>query len=304
MRKLAAVLVVGTWGGAAWSQSADAPLNFEVASIKQSPPPDGRGMRVGCNGGPGAGDPSRITCTNINLSNLVTSAYGIAHYQLIGLSGGDPERFEITVKVPEGATRDQVKLMWQNLLADRFKLAVHREQREMPRYELTVAKGGPKMQVAAEAPPPNPDRPPPPRPDTGPRKPLSLGSDGFPELGPGMSMAMMANKARWRAEKLPASGIASMLGAQLGQPVTDVTGLTAKYDFVLSWVTGSRPGRGAAVEGGSPLAGLGEGERVLRSSRPFRASSASNWNRKRARSKCSLWTTSTRSRRKIKPRCA
>src|SRR5579872_1763136 len=95
----------------AWSQS------FEVASIKPSPPPNGRGMRVGC-----PADPGRITCTNMNLANLVTMAYGIQHYQLSGLSIADQDRFELAVKIPGGATKDEIKLMWQNLLANRFKL--------------------------------------------------------------------------------------------------------------------------------------------------------------------------------------
>ncbi len=131
MRYRAAILLLVVFGAAAWSQPADAPLTFEVASIKPSPPPDGRGMRVGC-----PSDPGRITCTNMNMANLVAMAYGIAHYQLAGLSPMDTERYEIAVKVPEGATKDQIKQMWQNLLAERFKLAVHRETKEVPVYEL------------------------------------------------------------------------------------------------------------------------------------------------------------------------
>ena len=122
MRYTAAFLLLVFPGVAAWSQPADAPLTFEVASIKPSPPPDGRAMRVGC-----PSDPGRITCTNMNMANLVTMAYGIAHYQLAGIDPSDMERYEVAVKVREGATKDQIKLMWQNLLAERFKLAVHRE---------------------------------------------------------------------------------------------------------------------------------------------------------------------------------
>lgn len=242
----------------AWSQSAGAPVTFEVASIKLSPPPDGRGMRVGC---PGS-DPGRITCTNINLANLVTMAYGIAHYQLVGLSLSDSDRFEIAVKVPAEATKDQIKLMWQNLLAERFKLAVHREKKEVPVYELVVAKGGPKMQESVEGPPPTGDAAPPPRMRDGPPK---LDKDGFPDLPPGRGsgMVMMNGKARWRATRETTGMLASMLGGQLSQPVTDATGLQGKYDFTLSWVTGSFGGGrgGAAVsqpEGGSPLAGMSE----------------------------------------------
>jgi uncharacterized protein (TIGR03435 family) len=258
MRYTAAIPLVAFLGVVAWSQPADVPLAFEVASIKPSPPPDGRGMRVGC-----PADPVRITCTNMNMANLVTMAYGIAHYQLAGINPTDTERYEIAVKVPEGATKDQIKLMWQNLLAERFKLKVHRETKEVSVYELAVAKGGPKMQESVDQPPPAADSPPPP-PDSRPGK-LTLDKDGFPELGLHASMAIMGNKARWRAIKATTAQMANMFAAQLGQPVTDATGLTGKYDFTLFWVTESRgSGRGAAMagqpEGGSPLAGMDDSE--------------------------------------------
>jgi uncharacterized protein (TIGR03435 family) len=258
MRISATILLMALSSVAARSQSAEAPVAFEVASIKSSPPPDGRGMRVGCP----ASDPGRIACTNINLANLVTMAYGIAHYQLVGLSLSDSDRFEIAVKIPAGATKDQIKLMWQTLLAERFKLAVHREKKEVPVYELVVAKGGPKMQESVEEPPTSSDTAPAPPMRDGPPK---LDKDGFPDLPPGRgtSMAMMNGKARWRATKETTGMLASMLGTQLSQPVTDATGLKGKYDFTLSWVTGSFGGGrgGAAVsqpEGGSPLAGMSE----------------------------------------------
>jgi len=254
MRYTAALLLVVS-AAAAWSQPADAPLAFEVASIKLSPPPNGRGIRVGC-----PSDPGRITCTNMNMANLVTMAYGIAHYQLVGLSLGDTDRYEVAVKVPEGATKDQIKLMWQNLLAERFKLAVHRETRQVTVYELSVARGGLKMKESVEEPPPAADAPPlPPPANPGPRK-LTLGKDGFPELGPQTSMAMMGNKARWRAAKATSASIASMFAAQLGQPVTDATGLTGKYDFTLSWVTESRGGNRGAAGSDPPLAGMDDSD--------------------------------------------
>jgi uncharacterized protein (TIGR03435 family) len=64
-------------------------------------------------------------------------------------SGG--ERFDISAKLPEGASRDQVPAMLQNLLTARFKLATHREYREQPVYALVAAKGGPKLQPASQS---------------------------------------------------------------------------------------------------------------------------------------------------------
>jgi uncharacterized protein (TIGR03435 family) len=266
MRNAAGLLLTVLWSGVPLGQSADSPVAFEVASVKASPPPGGRGMRVGCNGGPGSKDPGTITCTNMNLANLVTMAYGIAHYLLSGLSPGDSERFEIAAKLPAGATKDQVELMWQNLLAERFKLAVHRENKEISGYELVVAKGGLKVKESAP-PPPAPAAtddaapPAPPRP-AGPPK-FQLDKDGFPDLpaGRGASMIMMNGKARWRASDETMEQLAAMLGVQLDQPVKDATGLQGKYDFTLSWANESfGGGRGALAgpDGGAPAAGLAE----------------------------------------------
>src|SRR5581483_547266 len=98
MRIAPVLLAAALASAASWAQSGDAGLTFEVVSIKPSPPPDGRGMRVGC-----PSDPGRITCTNMDLANLVGMAYGINSYQLSGLTYGVAGRYELAIKIPEGA---------------------------------------------------------------------------------------------------------------------------------------------------------------------------------------------------------
>jgi uncharacterized protein (TIGR03435 family) len=157
-----------------------------------------------------------ITCTNFTLTNLVTIAYGVARYALSGIGATANERFEITARVPPEATRDQVKLMWQNLLAERFKLTVHREKKEIPGYELVVAKGGLKIQESAPVPPQTDEASTPPRPDGPPKQ--QLDQDGYPVLPPGRGPSMKGNgdKLRWRAADETMEQLASSLGAQLG----------------------------------------------------------------------------------------
>lgn len=195
----------------------------------------------------------------MTVANLVTMAYGISYYQLSGLDYTSRERYEVAVKIPDGATKDQIKLMWQNLLKERFKLAVHFEKKEWPTYDLVVAKGGLKIKESVEA--PSDDTAPPSPAGGGPRKPLSLGSDGFPDISPG-GMAMMNGVARWRPMKATMKTIASMMSGQVGSPVNDATGLTGKYDFTLSWVTGGGRGTGAVASqsSGSPLAGVDDSQ--------------------------------------------
>src|SRR5690348_17784989 len=82
-------------------------LEFEVATIKPSPPIGNGPIRIGSSGGPGGGDPARITYHNSSLRDLLVAAYGVKRNQI---SGGpdwlDSERFDITAKIPEGASRD------------------------------------------------------------------------------------------------------------------------------------------------------------------------------------------------------
>jgi len=86
-------------------------------------------------------------------------AFGIPPNRLVGTAWmGDPatdwsggERFDISAKLPDGASRDQVPAMLQNLLRSRFKLTMHREYREQPVYALVAAKGGTRLQHASQS---------------------------------------------------------------------------------------------------------------------------------------------------------
>jgi bla regulator protein BlaR1 len=143
-------------------------LEFEVASIKPAGPMNLPGVaRVSERGGiPGRCrqmfklDQGRldIRCSSLGMV-MWTWAFGIPPARLVGTAWmGDPatdwsggERFDISAKLPEGASRDQVPAMLQNLLTARFKLATHREYREQPVYALVAAKGGPKLQPASQS---------------------------------------------------------------------------------------------------------------------------------------------------------
>jgi uncharacterized protein (TIGR03435 family) len=214
------------------AQTPDSQVVFEVASIKPSPPPDPNGMTVGSVGGPGSRDPGRFTAENFSMFNLVTYAYGIMRYQVTGPDWLDTERFHIAAKVPEGATKEQFKLMLQNLLIERFKLAVHRDRKEMQVYELVIAKNGPKLTESAGELPDEPVAG-----ATGAAPRMTFGKDRLPELPPGRvpRMVMTGRGARVRRVNESMEGLAKMLEGQIGRPVTDATGLKRKYDFDLAW---------------------------------------------------------------------
>src|SRR5580658_8785115 len=102
------------------AQTPDSQVVFEVATVRHGPPGD---YSAGGSGGPGTRDPSRYSVENYPLSSLLEIAYGLSSYQLSGPIWLDDERFTIAAKVPEGATKEQLKLMMRNLLVERFKLA-------------------------------------------------------------------------------------------------------------------------------------------------------------------------------------
>jgi uncharacterized protein (TIGR03435 family) len=123
-------------------------LNFEVASVKKAAPPQfGRGQVIafGRRGGPGTADPGQITWSGATLKMLLTEAYGVRAYQVSGPGWLDTERYDIVAKVSPGSTKEQVKVMWQNLLADRFGVTLHRVSKVFPVDEMVPAKGGVKL---------------------------------------------------------------------------------------------------------------------------------------------------------------
>jgi uncharacterized protein (TIGR03435 family) len=189
-------------------------------------------------------------CSNMVLANLIINAYGIRFYQLIGPDWIRGQMFDIAARVPERATRDDLKLMLRGLLADRFKLAVHHETRDMPKYDLVVAKGGPKLQPPAEESPEG-SRPP----DPGAPGPKS-DAGGYPILTPGVrGMAMSNGKARMSYPKLTLDQLAGMLGSQLAKPVTNATGLEGSYALSLYWAVPSmRTAPVGAAGAGEPVA--------------------------------------------------
>jgi uncharacterized protein (TIGR03435 family) len=237
----AGVLALAGW--TATAQTAEGPATFDVASVKPAAPSVNGMIRVRMAGGPGSPDPGQINYSNVSLKNVLMSAYNVKGYQLSGPAWLDSERFDIVAKIPKGATKEQFQQMLQNLLAERFKLKLHRETKELPVYALVIAKTGLKMKESPKEDPAASAAAAPP--DAGafggaePR--MRVGKDGMPQLppgGPGRGGMMMMNnggKMKMQANKQKVTQIAEMLANQLGRPVLDQTGLTADYDFALEY---------------------------------------------------------------------
>lgn len=103
--------------------------SFDVASVKILPRPS---PSVSTGGGPGTSDPGRFVRSNITLTSLLVEAFHIQGHAIAGSDWLRSTRYEIIAKVPIGANRDDIPLMLQRLITERFGLTSHREQKEMP----------------------------------------------------------------------------------------------------------------------------------------------------------------------------
>lgn len=224
---------------------------FEVATIRPVPPPNGVVARVGPSGGPGTRDPGLYTCTFCGLTSLILQAYDIKTFQLSAPSWIQNELFDINAKVPEGTTKEQFGWMLRHLLEERFKVSVHRETREIPAYELVLAKNGSKLKETTEEAKQG---------DSAAWSP-GLDKDGYPTVPPGRT-SMIANvrgTMRMRAKKETMEQFIAMLSAQVRGPVTDSTGFKGEYDFTLSWtrdLDAASVAPSASSESRSPLSGI------------------------------------------------
>jgi uncharacterized protein (TIGR03435 family) len=104
---------------------------FEVASVKPAVIPTARGVYFGpARGGPGTSDPEQITWSYATLMDMLMTAYDVKSFQINGPSWISSERYNVIAKVPEKTTKEQVLVMWQSLLGERFGVVLHRESKE------------------------------------------------------------------------------------------------------------------------------------------------------------------------------
>ena len=201
--------------------SPKARLEFEVASIRPSPPATQGQVQVGLHV-----DGAMIRINYLNLKDYIAMAYQMKLYQVIGPEwlASDAERFDISAKLPEKSNRSQVDQMLRSLLQDRFQLKTHTESKEFPVYALVLGKSALQLK---ESPPDNVDA------DAGQVNVAAGGSrNGVSvNLGNGSSFGFSNNQLE--ARKLTMLSFADTLSRFMDRPVVDMTGLTGNYDFTL-----------------------------------------------------------------------
>ena len=184
-------------------QNQPARLTFEVASVKASAP-GGRGG--GIRAQPGG---QRYTAQNIPVKLMISLMYKVPTRQISGGPGWlDTDGYDVEAKADHSYRLDDLHVMYQNLLADRFKLKFHKEIREGAVYALTVDKPGSKMKVNESPEDFN--------------FPISPGKDGV-IIGTRVSMRHFC---WWLGQVLQRDE----------RPVIDKTGLDKNYDFTLAFM--------------------------------------------------------------------
>jgi uncharacterized protein (TIGR03435 family) len=177
-----------------YSQSPSTPrASFDVASVK----PASSAVAGKGEGGSISLSPN-LTLRNVSLFDVVLAAYGIQEYQLSGPGWMKSESYDIVAKAGDGATTAQIREMLQGLLAERFKLAIHRDTKELSVQSMTVGKNGAKL---------------------GPRKPegaASIGRDNGRMVFRNYTMPQFA---------------AFLSRGNPGGPIADKTAIEGCYDF-------------------------------------------------------------------------
>ncbi len=237
---------------------------FEVATIKPAPEIT---MEMARSGKIHLGmnvDHQRVDIGGIPLGALIQTAFRVRQSRVTGPDWLNSQRFDILAKIPEDTTEDQVPEMLQALLADRFKLAVHRATKDQPAYMLVVTKGGikakevqPDAEVASLLPASN-DSAAPPQTQVATmggsmirftRTPDGGGVISGPEI-PQVRLVPSGRGLHLESPNITCTELAALLTGMLDQQVIDMTETSSSYqisiDVALEDLAGAQASPGAA----------------------------------------------------------
>lgn len=193
---------------------AEPKIAFEVVSVKPTAPGPMNQIRM-----MRSSDPGRVRFAGFSLRALIRTAYRIKDFQVEGPEWIDSARFDVEGKFPEGVGEDKVPEMLQTMLADRFKLTVHHENKEHGIFALVAAKGGPRLKPT-EAPAPDPNLQP-------------SGPGGGPSHRGMMTVQVDGDGAHVKAMGTTLSNLSELISRFAERPIIDMTGIQGEYDFDL-----------------------------------------------------------------------
>jgi uncharacterized protein (TIGR03435 family) len=236
-----------------WMKTAGGPQAFDVASVKQNKsgfPPAGDRPYSNFPLGPGdvySPNGGLFTTTNMPLLLYISFAYKLSSSQTSALQAQLPKwvmssSYDIQARADGNPTKDQMRMMMQSLLADRFKLTVHNETRQLPVFGLALVKTGklgPQLQphpadASCSTAPPAPQSP-----GSGPSPPATV-PGGYPTVCGGVVGSPSSTPGRFRfgARNVTIALVTSAMSNPLtgiDRPVVDETGLTGTFDFTVEF---------------------------------------------------------------------
>jgi uncharacterized protein (TIGR03435 family) len=213
------------------SKEAFVPLNFSIDSSDDYVPTNGR------------------LTANETLAEYIEFAYKVWGNEVQSREFSrlakwvNTDRYTIEAQATGNPTKDQMRLMVQALLADRFHLTAHFETREVPVFELRLAKPGkpgPKLISHADGPPCD-------KTGTSPVKEVPDFHFACHTLSPMIDLGtMLILGTRDVSMNLLAGALSEAFAGPLsfGRPIIDKTGLTGRFDFTLEWARERRPPAG------------------------------------------------------------
>jgi uncharacterized protein (TIGR03435 family) len=204
---------------AVWAQTTPPRPEFEVASIKPSPPQMPNQAAIGIHI-----DGAQVRCAFLPLRDYLAMAYHVKVNQIVGPDWMNTERFDIAAKIPAGGSAEHIREMLQTLLEARFRMKIRHEQKEFPVYGLLAAKGGLKMQ------------PLPPDPEEANRRAVDVTASGGAggvnlSFGNGASFSLAGGK--FDITRLTMEDFAQALTRFADRPVIDMTNSPARYTFTV-----------------------------------------------------------------------
>lgn len=146
--------------------------------------------------------PDSVVVRGASLKSVIAWAYADKDFQVSGPEWLDAERFDIVAKAAGESTEDRLRGMMQTLLADRFKLTLHRQTKEMQAYVLVIGKSGSKL--------------------------VDSKTEGDSDVEPDQSRMQVTFL------RTPLSQLTDLIYGILRTPVVDETGLTGKYDVKIN----------------------------------------------------------------------
>lgn len=180
----------------AGAKSASAQASFDVAVIR----PSSGQVKYERNGKTEVSY-GTLRMHDVTVSTCIQWAYGKPRPLITGPDSLKDVHYDITAKTDPHATKEQMQLMMRTLLSDRFNLRFHTEKKELRVYTLTVAKGGIKMKPAS----------------------------------PDVPMHHENSATGMVAQSITMKELADYLSDPLDAPLTDGTGLSGRYDFVIDF---------------------------------------------------------------------